>query len=70
MSGPVKLKKHNNDVDLHKCSAYCIGFDGKRSYSIGDEIRRNAIIFGVHMSSSSHIDIKKKDVLILGKGPT
>ena len=29
-----------------------------------------AIIFGVDMSSSLHTDNKKKDILILGKGPT
>ena len=28
------------------------------------------IIFGVDMSSSADIDNKKKDILILGKGPT
>ena len=28
------------------------------------------IIFGVDMSSSVHIDIKKKYILILGEGPT
>ena len=27
------------------------------------------MIFGVNMSSSMHIDNKKKDILILGKGP-
>ena len=31
---------------------------------------KNIIIFGVAISSSAHIDNKKKDVLILGKGPT
>ena len=30
----------------------------------------NVIIFGVDMSSSTKIDNKKKDILILGKGPT
>ena len=30
---------------------------------------RNAIIFGVDMSPSAHIDNKKKDILILGEGP-
>ena len=30
----------------------------------------NVIIFGVDMSSSVHVDNKKKDILILGKGPT
>ena len=31
---------------------------------------RNVIIFGVDMSSSTKIDDKGKDILILGKGPT
>ena len=31
---------------------------------------QNVLIFGVDMSSSSHIDKKKKDILVLGKGPT
>ena len=26
--------------------------------------------FGADMSSSAHIDNKKKDILVLGKGPT
>ena len=30
---------------------------------------KNVIIFGVHKSSSVHIDNKKKDILILGMGP-
>ena len=59
MFGAVKLTKQV-DVDLYKYSGYGIGFDGKGFYSIGDEIGRNVIIFGVEMSSSSHIDNKKK----------
>ena len=66
----VKLTKHNNDVDLQKYSGYGIGFDKKGSYSIGDEVGRKIIIFGVDMSSSSRTDNKKKDILILGKGAT
>ena len=31
---------------------------------------RNVIIFGVDMSSSTKIDNRKKDTVILGKGPT
>ena len=31
---------------------------------------KNIIIFGVNMSSSVHIDNKKKDILILGIGAT
>ena len=67
--GAVKLTKHV-DVDQYKYSGYGIGFDRKGSYSIGNEVGRNVIIFGVDMSSSPHIDNKKKDILIPGKGPT
>ena len=31
---------------------------------------QNVLIFGVDMSSSAHFDNKKKDILVLGKGPT
>ena len=68
MFGAVKLTKHA-DIDLYKYSGYGIGFNRKGFYSIGNEIGRNVIIFGVDMSSSSHIDNKKKDILILGKSP-
>ena len=57
--GAVELTKHV-DVDLYKYSEYGIGFDRKGSYSIGDEIRRNVIIFGVDMSSSRILITKKK----------
>ena len=56
--GAVKLTKHR-DIDKCKYSRYGIGFDRKGFFSIGDEIRRNVIIFGVDMSSSTHIDNKK-----------
>ena len=69
MFGAVKLTKHI-DIDLYKYFRYGIGFDRKGSYSIGNEISRNVIIFGVDMSSSTKIDNRKKDTLILGKGPT
>ena len=69
MFGAVKLKKHV-DVDLYKYSGYSIRFDRKGFFSIGDEVGRNVIIFGADMGSSSHIDNKKKNILILGKGPT
>ena len=57
--GAVELTKHV-DVDLYKYSKYGIWFDRKGSFSIGNEVGRNVIIFGVYMSSSSHIDNKKK----------
>ena len=69
MFGAVKLTKHV-DVDLYKYSGYGIGFKRKGSYSIGNEVCRNVIICGVDMSSTSHIDNKIKDILILGNGPT
>ena len=65
----VKLTKHI-DIDQYKYSGYGIGFDREGSYSIGNETGGNVIIFGVDMSSSTKIDNKKKDILILGKGPT
>ena len=57
--GAVKLKKHI-DVDLYRYSGYGIEFERKGSYSIGNKIGRNVIFFEVDMSSSSHIDNKKK----------
>ena len=65
--GAVKLTKHV-DVDLYRYSGHGIRFDRRGSYSIGDEVGRNVIIFGVDMSSSPHID-KKKYISILPKGP-
>ena len=69
MFGAVKLTKHT-DIDQYKYSGYGIGFDRKEFFLLGNEIDKNIIIFGVGMSSSPHIDSKKKDTLILGKGPT
>ena len=67
--GSFKFTKHV-DVDQYKYSGYGIGFDRKRSYSAGDEAGRNVLIFGEDMSSSSHINNKKKGILIFDKGPT
>ena len=47
-----------------------MGFDRKGSYLIDNEIGKNVIIFRVDMSSSTKIDNNKKDILILGQGPT
>ena len=40
----------------------------KDFFSIGDEVGRNVIVFGVDMISSPHIGNKEIDILILGKG--
>ena len=56
---------------INKYSGCGIGFDRKRSYSIGNEVGTNVIIFGVDMSPSPRIDDNnKKDILILGKDLT
>ena len=68
--GAVALTK-NADIDRYKYSGYGIGLDRHESVSFpGIGLGRNVIIFGVHMSSSVHVDNKKKDILILVKGPT
>ena len=67
--GSVKVTK-NADIDKYTYSRCGIGFDRETPFSIGNEIGKNVIIFGVDMSSSTKIDNKKKGILILGKGPT
>ena len=63
----VKLTKNSN-IDKYKYSGYGRGFDRKGKISVG--FGRPYIIFGVDMSSSVHVDNKKKDILILGDGST
>ena len=67
--GSVKLTK-NADIDKYGYSGYVIGFDRETSFSFGNDFGKNVIIFGVDMSSSTKIDSRKKDILILGRGPT
>ena len=67
--GSVKLTKNGN-IDKYRYSGYGIGFNRKGYYSIGNEIGRDIIIFGVDMNSSIKIDNWKKYILIHGKGPT
>ena len=51
----------NADIDKYKYSGYGTGYDRKGSYSISNEVSRNVIIFGVNVSSSSHINNKKRE---------
>ena len=45
--------------------------DLRGSFSFPDGgFGQNVLIFGVDMSSSAHIDNKKKNILVLGIGPT
>ena len=58
--GAVTLTK-NADIDKYGYSGYEIGFDRRGSFSFpGGGFGQNVIIFGSDMSSSAHIDNKKK----------
>ena len=68
--GAVTLTKNAN-IGKYRYSGYGIGFDRRSSFSFpSGGFGQNILIFGVDMSSSAHIDNKKKDILVLGKGPT
>ena len=70
MFGAAKLT-NNTDIDKYEYSSYGIGFDRHGFFSHpSKENGRNVIIFGVDISSSTKIDNRKKDILILGKGFT
>ena len=58
--GAVTLTK-NTDIGKYKCSGYAVGFDRRSSFSfLSSGFGQNVLIFGVDMSSSAHIDNKKK----------
>ena len=68
--GAVTLTE-NSDSKKYGYSGYGTGFDRKSSFSFrGTGFGQNVLIFGVDMSYSAHIDNKKKNILVLGKGPT
>ena len=61
----------NNDIEKYGYSGYGIGFDRRSSFSFpGGGFGQNVLIFGADMSSSVHVDNKKKDILVIAKGPT
>ena len=65
------MTKNTTDIEKYNYSGYRIGFDRGSSFSFpGGGFGQNIIIFVVDMSSSTKIDNRKKDILILGKGPT
>ena len=68
--GAVTLTK-NADIEKYKYSGCAIGFDRRSSFSflIGG-FGQNVLIFGADMSSSIHVDNKKKDISVLGRRPT
>ena len=55
----------NKNADIDKCgySGYGIGFNRRGTFSFpGGGFGLNVIIFGADMSSSEHIDNKKRDI--------
>ena len=65
------LRQKNADIEKHEYSGYGIWFDRRSSFSFpGGGFGQNVLIFGADTSFSSHIDNKKKDILVLRKGPT
>ena len=74
--GAVTLTK-NADIEKYKYSGYDIGFDRRSSFSFpsGGFGQNNLskiitfwLIFGADMSTSIHIDNKKKEILVLTVG--
>ena len=62
----VSLTK-NADIDHYKYSGYDIGFDRGGEFSFGTRrFGRNCTIFGADLSSSSHANNKKNNILVLG----
>ena len=68
--GAATLTK-NADIEKYKYSGYGIGFDRRSSFSFpSGGFGQNVLIFGADMSTSIHIDNKKKDILVPGRAPT
>ena len=62
--GAVTLTK-NAEIKKYKYSGYGIGFDRRSSFSFpSGGFGQNVLIFGADMSSSTHIDNKKKDIFL------
>ena len=64
--GAVKLTK-SSDIDKYKYNGNGISYDSKGSFLYSNSLGKNAIIFGADMTSSSHINNKTKNILVLGR---
>ena len=68
--GAVTLTK-NAGIEKYKYSGYGIGFDRRSIFSFPrGGFGQNVLIFGADVNTSTHIDNKKKGILVLGRGPT
>ena len=66
--GSVKLT-NNVDLDKYVYTGYGIGFNSRSKFLLPDgSMGENVIYFGADMSSSVHIHIKGKDILVLREG--
>ena len=67
--GAATLTK-NADIKKYGYSGYGIGFNRRGSFSFPDGgFGQNVLNFGVDMSSFTHIDNKRKNILAIGIGP-
>ena len=58
-------------VDKCKYTGYGIGLDSRSEFLFTDgSYGKNVIIFGADMSSSVHVNNKRKNILTLSEGPT
>ena len=60
----------NNDKEMYVYSGYRITFDSGGSWSFDNDTARNIMIVSVDSSSSSHVDHRKNNVLILSLSST
>ena len=60
----------NSDKGKLVDTGYGIAFDGAGWWSFGNDFARNAVMFGVDNSSSSHADNCKNSFLVLSEVPT
>ena len=60
----------NSDKEKNVYSGYEITFDSRGPWRFDNGTARNSIIFGVDSNSSSHIDNRKNNFLILGLDST
>ena len=58
----------NIHIEKYVYSGYVITFDGRGSWSLGNDFAKNVVIFGVDNASSSHAYNPKNSFLLLGEG--
>ena len=63
------FSSNDSDPTLKNCLFGAVPLTKKKKFK-GGEFGQNMLIFGLDMSSSVHIDSKKKNILVLGIGPT